>query len=351
LTAVKSGGPLMSRNVFQYLGQTLAEWLRAFANKIQPKAETGGDAPAHSSSGNGPPAHWLERVRQDAPQLLHPAGHAPLAPRAEQPPPADVTERSISELASDSRPVPPATFSTWPNTSSRTARTDASRPANVPADKIRAASPDVSIPEASRPIRPAESSYPAQKEKPVTTHVSHPFTRLITHRIGRQTPAPIAEGTDKRVERTGSEQKGFRFPPRVLHVERTRDAKLEAALAPLKQARSFSEAPRWPAQQTEAASISAVQFPASARATPRAGATFPELFERPPGTPGITTNNRFVHKQIAIAAVAFPQETQADRWPALLSERDPGNVADRAADERDHLQRLEQEQKGKLWIA
>jgi len=136
----------------------------------------------------------------------------------------------------------------------------------------------------------------------------------------------------------------------VLRVERRTQGTLEAASNPSKETGSFSEAPRWPAQRPQAASVNDVQFPSPARATEKASATFVEFFERTAPKTGFTSNG-FAHEQIPVAAVAFPQAAQEDPWPELPLERDSGNPAERAAAELAHLHRLALEQKGNLWIA
>src|SRR6266481_3949481 len=143
----------MSSNVFRYLGQTLAVWLRAFANRIEPKTESGADSPANSSTGDGPPAHWLERVRKHAPQLLHGARPAPRPARPARAPRADVTELSSPESVVPPGPMPAKPLSNWPGPGSRTAGTDESSRANFSTNKIRASSPHEPVPDPSSPSR------------------------------------------------------------------------------------------------------------------------------------------------------------------------------------------------------
>src|SRR5947199_9921178 len=103
----------MSGNMFQYLGQTLAAWLRAFANKLEPRVEESARQQVNSGPAAGPPAHWLERVRKDAPQLLHSERPAPPA-RASRALRAEATT-PVSDRA------PAKSSSTWPIASLRPA--------------------------------------------------------------------------------------------------------------------------------------------------------------------------------------------------------------------------------------
>jgi hypothetical protein len=343
----------MSRNLFRNVGQALAAWLRAFANKLEPKAATETDAAASSSTGDGPPAHWLERVRKDAPQLLHRA-HLARTKLEQQPSkrgypgPQQATVRETvranpsptynGDFPADKNvhvPTPtPKSLSSFPSAGSRTAEANESGRANII--------------DSSRPTRPTEPSFLAQKERPLTTRVSYPFRRPIAPTLEKSSQT-TSQAIDKKAEQPRSQLNGARFPAHVHRVE-PNSAGNKATPNISKETHSFYEATQWPARRADAAPISVPQFPRSEPATERASAAYTQFLKHP-AEKTIFTSQRFVREEIDSAAVEFPQEAEEDRWPALPMQRDSDRAAENAQVELEHLRRLALEQKGKLWIA
>ena len=105
------------RALLLLLARKLAQWASALHAKALLPDEQGGtpqptaDAATASSPAPapaGPPAHWVERVRQAAPQLLQPGafthGVSPLSPRPDSPSPTRSLAPSPPPAASRNRP-------------------------------------------------------------------------------------------------------------------------------------------------------------------------------------------------------------------------------------------------------
>ncbi len=376
--------------LFQQLNVKLAAWLRSVAAGLEPhqpagESEEGTKSPAADF---GPPAHWVERVRGTAPQLLEPDSGSSLASPsrtgAPSPPPVAAVERS--DLRAN-RPVLAALKSWW---TTRTARSSVETrqvfPISSSEGKNEAKASYPFIP----PVRADHAANYPSAPSPARSSLSKAASPPSSTRPEiRLQPAPSLQSIPGRPASRGQP---LRLSPVPLSASRALRSNLSTGSSAPVQDRDLSgrnrvEVPRvavGPNASAERkpvsssanlrlASLGQVDRPnapvpsvslarPSAPLTPEVRATLPK--GRPavaPVYPALAPKSSPVPLRLPERFAARPAESAAraeespvaetDRWPALPAREDSDAKESWLAWQREeqHRRRIDVEQRGQLW--
>lgn len=344
----------------------VARWLRAFAEKVGRRAAPSADAPASdlAPERGGPPAHWLDLVRKNAPQLLRPGmgAKAPILPTNRTTPRRSIAT-SLPESATKSndttpliqdeaapRRMPQAAFDAMRSKITQSPLTLPPPPAIPPkrddagfcVSEVAAPLEPMRWPESGRVDPPSTAMrFSAQSENVDRTPLAPLIARDEIHRrtfdasqwpaLPEKTPDEVA---DQPVEERSS--RAFsRFTVENEVVSRVSSREHDPWSAASTESRR--EEPRWPAEAPSRSST--IEFPEIARPPSQAEFHFPQSIER-------ATNRSSMNAAEAL-------EEPADPWPALPEPREDDHAASFALSlrERDHARRLDLEQRGTPWSA
>jgi len=364
-------------SLFQTLNLKLAAWLRAAAARIEPRVGgTKASAVEASPAGFGPPAHWADRVRGMAPQLLEPEGAAPAARSPARPlsnpspsrellltPPTTAPESRREEQRH--QPVPASSQNRSAERTAVNHVVPTSRENEItPHDPVIRPAP--TAPQPAYPIQPDRATI-SMESAPAATMAARREVRLRSSSSPEETPAPAdarkrspalrlspAPRIDSAVEVVSSAPKveptrpghrvssgpgGLTEPASAAWRNPVRTDRMDATRTPDFASTQPSPAspevrPVLPDRREPAPAV----YPSLASASAMAPARFPSTLPSRRG------------EAPAFPAPASPA-VQGERWPTLPV-REPADLReDWLAWQRDsrHQARLDAEQQGLPW--